>query len=346
MRLIDSHIHLYTEKHLPHLSWMTPDSPLHGPHSVQEYLDEAPSDDIEGFVFIETDRSYAALPKLEDSDSTWLSTLAQPLEEYTFALSLNEEAPPQRRRERHPQLLGVLPWAPLPLGPAGVSRWLSLLPPSPLLKGFRYLVQDKPNGTISTPDFIAALLDLRRRGLAFDLGVDLHARGVTHVAEAVSALEAVFAAPDQGARGAIVVNHLCKPDLTLPTAAVRESEVFKGWAQTFRRLAACEDVYVKLSGGFSELDWERVESEAEMVDALRPWVRETFEIVGASRVMWGSDWPVCGIGYAKFGGGKEGKKGASAVWRRICETLLGEMGLSEAELEGVWAGNARRAYRL
>ncbi len=57
------------------------------------------------------------------------------------------------------------------------------------VRGIRYLVQDKPAGTMLDEAFIASLKLLGRRGLVFDLGVDQHRRGRAQLDEAVDMID-------------------------------------------------------------------------------------------------------------------------------------------------------------
>jgi L-fuconolactonase len=68
------------------------------------------------------------------------------------------------------------------------------------------------------------------------------------------------------------------------------------------------------------------------VGDLRPYAEVVLEAFGAERVMFGSDWPVCLL---------------AASYERVAEAA-DELcaGLSGAERAAVFAGTARRAYRL
>lgn len=57
------------------------------------------------------------------------------------------------------------------------------------IKGYRYLVQSKPKGTMLQENFIESLKWLGRKGLVFDLGVDQHSGGKWQLEEAVEMIE-------------------------------------------------------------------------------------------------------------------------------------------------------------
>jgi L-fuconolactonase len=53
-------------------------------------------------------------------------------------------------------------------------------------------------------------------------------------------------------------------------------------------LAACPNVWVKVSGMITEADWERWTP-----DDLVPYVQRLLSWFGPRRLLFGSDWPVC-----------------------------------------------------
>jgi L-rhamnono-1,4-lactonase len=57
------------------------------------------------------------------------------------------------------------------------------------IKGFRYLTQDKPRGTMLHHGFIEGLKWLGRKGYTFDVGVDQHRGGKWQLEEAVKMIE-------------------------------------------------------------------------------------------------------------------------------------------------------------
>jgi L-fuconolactonase len=82
------------------------------------------------------------------------------------------------------------------------------------------------------------------------------------------------------AKQRFVLDHLAKPAIKL-----REIE---SWAAGVRGLAAFPNVFCKLSGLVTEADWQRWKPED-----IAPYLNIAFEAFGASRLMIGSDWPVC-----------------------------------------------------
>ncbi|TWP51109.1 amidohydrolase family protein [Lentzea tibetensis] len=116
-----------------------------------------------------------------------------------------------------------------------------------------------------------------------------------------------------------VLDHCSKPPIA--SGAVDE------WAELVRSLAEHENVTCKLSGLVTEADWA-----SWKVDDLRPYFEVVLDAFGPSRLMFGSDWPVCLLA-ASYG---EVVDAAS--------TLTAE--LSAAERDEIFSGTATRVYGL
>jgi L-fuconolactonase len=126
----------------------------------------------------------------------------------------------------------------------------------------------------------------------------------------------VSAFPDQ----AFVVDHVAKP-------YIREGRLTAEWKDAMRALAAHENVYCKISGMVTEADWKGWTAEQ-----LKPYVDTIVEVFGMSRVMFGSDWPVCLV---------------AASYRQWFELLQGYFSpFSASEREAFFGGNAKRFYNL
>ncbi len=203
---------------------------------------------------------------------------------------------------------------------AGVVGWIDLTAPDAAdalaeltalpggLVGVRHGVQSEPDPAwLNRPDVRRGLAAVAAAGLAYDL--------LTLPHQLPAAIDTVTALPEL----TFVLDHLSKPPI-----AAGELEPWRG---RIRQLAERPNVSCKLSGLVTEADWT-----GWRVDDLRPYAEVVLEAFGPERVMFGSDWPVCLLA-AEYGQ-------VSRAADELCA------GLSEAERAEVFAGTARRAYRL
>ena len=168
--------------------------------------------------------------------------------------------------DRHPFVAGVIGW--VDLESADVDEELDRVSRHPRLAGLRHIVQGEPDGFLDRPAFRRGIARLERYGLTYDILV--YARQ----------LPAAAAFARDFPRQRFVLDHLGKPDVRGDGYAV--------WRRHFGELAALPNVCCKLSGLVTEADWR-----AWTPAGLRPYLDAALESFGPSRLMIGSDWPVC-----------------------------------------------------
>lgn len=207
--------------------------------------------------------------------------------------------------DAHPQVLGVVGWVDL-LATNAPAR-IEALARHPKLKGLRPMLQD-----IDDPEWILqaalapALQTMSDGGLVFDALVkSVH---LPHI------LTLAGRYPDL----ALVIDHAAKP-------AIAAGE-WQPWADGMARLAAETGAMCKLSGLLTEA------GPAPAPGAVRRWAHHVLASFGASRVVWGSDWPVLELA------------GSYALWWRETQLLLA--GFNAQERADILGANARRFYRL
>lgn len=201
---------------------------------------------------------------------------------------------------------GVVGWVPL-VSPR-VDEDLAALTTHPKLKAVRHVLQDEPDENyILRPDFNAGIRALRRFGLVYDILIFER-----HLPQTIRFV-------DQHPEQVFVLDHIAKP-------RVRDN-VLSPWRENLRELARRPNVYCKLSGMVTEADWN-----AWSPQQLRPYLEAALEAFGPSRLMFGSDWPVCLVACAY------------ARWRQLIDQFLAP--LSPAERQRVMGGTAIEAYRL
>ena len=221
----------------------------------------------------------------------------QTLEETRWLLELAEE---------NDFIAGVVGW--VPLTSPTVAETLARLAVHPRLRGVRHVLQGETDPDFAARgDFNAGIAALRDLGLAYDI--------LVYERQLPMATALVDRHPDQ----VFVVDHLAKP-------RIRDG-IVSPWRERIRELGRRPNVFCKLSGMVTEAD-----PRAWTLASLEPYAHAALEAFGPSRVMFGSDWPVClaGCGYAQ--------------WLAMVRDLCG--GLSAAERGMALGGTARLAYGL
>ncbi len=202
---------------------------------------------------------------------------------------------------------GVVGW--VPLVSDDVGEMLASLQSDPWLKGIRHMVQDEPDDRFLLDErFNRGVAELRDTGLVYDLLIDAR-----HLP---AAIEFVDRHPEQS----FVLDHIGKP-------TIRGAKVDPDWERPFRELARRERVSCKFSGVVTE-----VRDDGWDVDTIRRYWEVALDAFTPSRLMFGSDWPVCLL------------RAEYETWLRSVQTLTS--GLSPDERSDVFGGTATRVYRL
>ena len=182
------------------------------------------------------------------------------------------------------------------------------------MRGYKYLVGIRDIAHdyedvkyLSKPQVIKNVQELGKRGLAYDL--------LTKTPHMRAAIDLVKACPDTQ----FVLDHISKP-------YIAKGEM-QPWADQLAELANYENVVVKLSGLFTEADWQNWK-QAD----FWPYLEHITNTFTPARMMFGSDWPVCLL---------------AATYRQSVD-LVEEFtkSFSDAEKNNFWAGTANRAYGL
>ena len=206
----------------------------------------------------------------------------------------------------HDFVAGVVGW--VPLVSSTVADTLAELAANPRLCGVRHVLQGEADPDFAARrDFNEGIAALRGLGLAYDI--------LIYERQLPVATALVDRHPDQ----VFVVDHVAKP-------RIRDA-VVSPWRERIRELGRRPNVFCKLSGMVTEAD-PRAWTHA----SLEPYAHAVLEAFGPSRVMFGSDWPVC-LAACSY-----------SQWLAAVRELCG--GLSAAERERVLGGTARLAYGL
>lgn len=206
---------------------------------------------------------------------------------------------------RNDFIKGVVGW--VDFEDKDAAKEVARLAKNKALVGLRPMIQDIEDADwMLREDLGGAYQALIEHDLTFDaLTLPIHLQNLARLVERH---------PDMR----VVIDHGSKP-------YIRDRKI-DGWAQDMASLARDTDAFCKLSGLVTEAasDWSARD--------LRPYVDHLLECFGPSRLIWGSDWPVCTLaaGYGE--------------WFAATELLLA--GLSDEERKAVFGGNAARAYKL
>ena len=207
--------------------------------------------------------------------------------------------------DRHPFIAGVVGW--VDLASSTVEDALERVSRHPRLAGLRHIVQGEPDGFLERPAFRRGLACLERYGLTYDI--------LVYARQLPAAVACARAFPRQR----FVLDHVGKPDI--------RARAYGEWRRHFAELAGLPNVCCKLSGLVTEADW-RGWTPAD----LRPYLDAALESFGPSRLMIGSDWPVCLV---------------AASYRDVIDLVRAAIGeYSSDEQERMLGGTARDFFRL
>ncbi|WP_339722516.1 amidohydrolase family protein [uncultured Paraglaciecola sp.] len=201
---------------------------------------------------------------------------------------------------------------------AGVVGWVNMqesdapfqlarLSNNPYFKGVRPMIQDiVDDNWMLNPALEPAFLTLIELGLCFDALVKpRHLKQLLTLVKRYPLLK-------------IVIDHAAKPNI--------QGAEFEQWALDIQALAEKPNVYCKLSGLVTEAGYN------PNFDILVPYMRHLLNSFGATRLMWGSDWPVLNLAtdYTE--------------WVSLTEAFLAQS--SEEEKSQIWSKTAIKFYQL
>lgn len=193
--IIDSHVHLWPASEMKNLNMYSPNGPFNTQQSLNEYIKATGSTPhLQGFVFVEVDRKYD-LKASNLPGSGWDG----PLQEIRFLRRIAIGHPKQGEGhlpEDARLCLGIIPWAPVTSGVRVMEKYLGIARQAageawPKIKGFRYLLQDKPDGTMLDVNLIESLKLLGRKGFVFEVAADHSRRGDIQLDEVLAMVKQV-----------------------------------------------------------------------------------------------------------------------------------------------------------
>ncbi len=227
-------------------------------------------------------------------DKTILVQAAPSVDETRFLLDI---------AARTPFVAGVVGWVDFAAPDAGET--IAALASDPLLVGLRPMLHDIPDPDwMLQSDLAPAFAAIEAHGLVFDALVrPIHLPNLKTLAERYPEL-------------AIVIDHGAKPLIA--------SGVLDPWRTEIAALGRFGNVSCKLSGLVTEA------GEGWTPAKFQPFIAHLLACFGTSRLMFGSDWPVCTLaaGYGE--------------WLSMVEAVIAP--LDAAGRAAILGGNAARIY--
>ena len=209
----------------------------------------------------------------------------------------------------HPKVCAVVGWVDLEsedIRPQ-LDRYLQHTGGGKLVS-LRDMAQDKadPNWLLRE-DVIRNIHRIAEYDLSFDI--------LTRPPQLAAAVEMVKRSPNN----VFVLDHISKPYMA-------KGEI-NPWADQISQISKFENVSVKVSGLFTEANWSNWNQET-----FKPYLDHVLNSFTPSRMMFGSDWPVCLLA------------ASYADTINLMENFIASFSISEQE--SFWSGTAKRAYKL
>jgi len=280
MKLTDSHVHFW-DRAEAHINWIEGDPVLDRTYHPADLFEQAGAAiEIERIIFVQAD----VHPDASLDEVRWVDSLAN----------------------AHPQIRGIVAWAPLE-DPEAVASYLEIYRSIPRVKGIRRLIQSEPLGFARQPGFVQGVQSLADYGYACDLCI-YHPQ-----------MDDLVYLVGQCPQVQFVLDHIGKPGI--------KDGLLDPWHEDIEALAAYPNICCKLSGMVTEADQQNWTP-----DDLKPYVDHVIDCFGVERLMFGSDWPM--LRHA----------GTYPQWVETLSALTSHW--TEAEKQQVFYDNAGIFYRL
>lgn len=166
----------------------------------------------------------------------------------------------------HRHIKGVVGW--LPLMAANASDLVAQYAAYPVLRGVRHVVQGEADGFMDQLAFNRGIAVLKEFDLTYDLLIFERQ------------LEETIRLVDRHPGQVFILDHAAKPRI--------KGQTLHPWDTNIRELARRDNVYCKVSGMVTEAEWGSWNASD-----LTPYWETVLDAFGPSRLMFGSDWPVC-----------------------------------------------------
>ena len=161
---------------------------------------------------------------------------------------------------------GVVGW--VDLLSENVEERLAYFSENKKFKGVRHIVQAESNDFMLRTDFQKGIRKLQKYDLTYDI--------LVFPPQLPAAIKLVQKFSEQP----FILDHIGKP-------YIKEGKI-ENWKRDIESLAKYPNVYCKVSGLFTEADWENWNANDFVT-----YLDVVFDSFGVDRMLFGSDWPVC-----------------------------------------------------
>ncbi len=207
---------------------------------------------------------------------------------------------------QYTMMAGVVGW--LPLEDVKISHLLEKYSENKWLRGLRHVIQGEPDPEfILGKNFNRGISLLKQYDLVYDILIFEHQ------------LPATIRFVDMHPGQQFVLDHIAKP-------RIRTKEL-QPWASNIRELARRGNVSCKISGMVTEADYQNWSGEQ-----LMPYFDVVIEAFGPSRLMFGSDWPVCLVA------------SSYSRWLDLVRKAISKLDPSDQDM--ILCSNAQRIYNI
>lgn len=273
--MIDTHVHFWNYDKIKD-AWITDDLKMLQRDFLPEHLrTELKENKTEGVVAVQASQS--------EKETAFLFELAK----------------------KNPELKGIVGW--VDFQNENIGERLLYYSQSPIIKGFRHIVQAEPEGFLNGKKFLNGIKLLKEFNFTYDILIYEN-----QLAEAVGFVNKF---PEQK----FIIDHCAKPGI--------KNKSINTWKKGMKEISQNKNVYCKLSGLTTEADWINWKEKD-----FYPYLDFVFESFGTDRLTFGSDWPVMLI------------SGTYAKWKNLLENYM--RGFSPEEKTKVFTKNAMEFYSL
>jgi len=273
--MIDTHVHFWDYDKVKD-AWITDDMKLLQRDFLPEHLrTELKENKVDGVIAVQADQS--------EMETTFLFELAK----------------------KNPDIKGIVGW--VDLKNENIEDRLLYYSQSPIIKGFRHIVQAEPEGFLKDKKFLNGIKLLKEFNFTYDI--------LIYEKQLPEAAWFVNRFPEQK----FIIDHCAKPGI--------KNKSINAWKKGIKEISQSTNVYCKLSGLTTEADWTNWKAKD-----FYPYLDFVFECFGTDRLAFGSDWPVMLI------------SGTYTKWKNLLENYM--RNFSAEEKTKVFTKNAIEFYHL